>query len=92
MALSVTVPALDCLKPCASLTELDDAQFYAVLINLLVENSGSTLPQISAGLSTTALNDAVLTARCSLEAYGPQLPKASPQTLKALALYLAQSL
>lgn len=92
MALSVTIPAIDCTPTCDTLTELDDAQFYSVLINLLVENSGSTLPQINAALSPADLSAAVNVARCSLEQFGVQLPTASPQTLKALALYLAQSL
>jgi hypothetical protein len=87
MHLPDTINSLGCVEVCFPTYELDEAAFYATLIDLLLTATGIEL----ADITTADLEDAVETARCNLQERTAFQPS-SPLALKAIALYLAQNL
>lgn len=87
MPIEDTITAVACVPICQSLTELDDAQFYALLIDKLATVADVDLPDITAA----DLVDAVEDARCGLQGR-IAFSEASPQTQKAIVLHLLASL
>lgn len=87
MALAATITAVDCVPVCDTLLELDDAQFYATLIDLLLTETGLSLSTITAAQLSTAVS----TARCNLQDR-VVFSTSSPMKQKAIIVYLAQQL
>jgi hypothetical protein len=84
MALQDTILALDCVRPCDTLRDLDDAAFFALLIDALSTASGIDIGDITGAQLTTAVDDAL----CDLQDRFV-FQQTNPQVLKAVALYLA---
>lgn len=82
MPIANTIVALGCVSPCDTLSELDDSQFFAVLINQLVEATGVSLADITA----MDLMEATQAAWC--EVGDRVVGDVSPMVLKATALHL----
>lgn len=87
MALSDTIVALNCVKPCPESLVFSDEQFFALLIDKLATAAGITLSEVTQGDLADATEDGL----CALQDRAPQLAVSS-ETLKALALYLAGEL
>lgn len=83
MAIGDTISALNCIVPCDTMRTLSDAQFLSVLIDRLVTASGVDIADITGPDLATAADDAL----CDLQDRVP-FYNASPETLKAVALYL----
>jgi hypothetical protein len=88
MAINATILALDCVRPCDTLRELDDAQFFSLLIERLAQASGTSI----ASITGAQLTDEITNDLCYELAETTTLPQASPMVLKAVALYLASQL
>lgn len=84
MALSDTITAINCVNPCDAPTSLSETQFLALLINKLSTATGIDLSDITSG----NLLDAVKGGLCELKDVAPAI-NASPETMRAIALYIA---
>jgi hypothetical protein len=84
MALDDTIRAIDCVRPCDTLREIDDASFYALMIDKLATNLDIPVSSLAGPDLTIAVDDAI----CELKERNV-LPQASPQTLKAILLHYA---
>lgn len=87
MALADTVVALSCVPICGENRVLSDAQFFLLLIDKLATQTGIAIGDITSGDLATAVNDGL----CDLEDR-VAFSDASPEKLKAIALYLADQL
>jgi hypothetical protein len=87
MALSDTATAINCLPVCPEARSLSEPQFLLLLIDFLATEAGIDIADITAGNLKTTVDDAY----CDLLDRG-YLFSASPETLRATALYLAQQL
>lgn len=87
MALADTITAIACVPQCDLITELDDSQFLALLIDGLATKAAVDLADITAANLTTAVDDAY----CSLQGR-TVYSEASPQAQKAIVLYLLSQL
>jgi hypothetical protein len=87
MAVADTVSALDCVPICPETRALSDAQFFALLIDKLATEAGVDLADITQADLLEASEDGF----CDLQGrvvFSTQ----SPETLKAIALYLVNQL
>lgn len=84
MALQETILALDCIRPCDTLRDIDDATFYALLIDKLSDLTATPIGSITGADLTTAMNSAI----CEV-ADAHVFQQANPQVLKAILLHLA---
>lgn len=84
MALSDTATAVNCVAVCDNARTLSESQFLLLLIDLLATEAGIDIADVTPADLKTTVDDAY----CDLQdrAY---LYSASPETLRALALYLA---
>jgi hypothetical protein len=87
MALNDTISAINCVPVCDTMRELSEAQFYSLLIDKLLTETGIDLADITAEDLATS-TDAGL---CDLLDRVP-FYNASPKAVKAVALYLADQL
>jgi hypothetical protein len=87
MALATTVSAVDCIAVCDTTFALSDAQFYLVLIDALATAAGVDITDIT----SANLNAATYDAMCDLEDR-IAFYNASPEQMKAIALYLVSQL
>jgi hypothetical protein len=87
MPIESTISALACVPFCDTLTELDDAQFYAVLIDKLATAADVDLADITAQQLTAAVE----TVRCDLQGR-TAFSEVEPQRLKAIVLHLLAQL
>jgi hypothetical protein len=83
MALATTVSAVDCVPVCDTTFALSDAQFFLILIDRLATAAGVDL----ADITSANLNAATYDAMCDLEDR-IAFYNASPEQMKAIALYL----
>jgi hypothetical protein len=84
MALFDTITALNCVTPCPESRSLSDQQALALIIDKLATAAGIEIADITSGDLLTATDDGL----CELLDRDPAL-SVSPETLKAIALYLA---
>lgn len=82
MPIADTIASLGCVSPCDTLSELDDSQFFAVLIDQLAGTTGVSLSDITA----MDLMEATQAAWC--EVGDRVVGDVSPMALKATALHL----
>lgn len=87
MAIQATVLALDCVRPCDTLRDIDDAAFYAILIDKLAGAAGVSIGSLEGVDLTTATDEAL----CDLQDRFV-FQQANPQVLKAIALHLVNQL
>jgi len=87
MPIPATVTALGCVPVCDFPTSLSEQQFFALLIDKLATEAGINLADITAGDLLEATEDGL----CALQDVVPAI-SASPETLRAIALYLAGKL
>lgn len=79
-----TITALNCVKPCDTALALSDQQFFALVADKLATAAGIDLSEVEPGDLLTATEDGL----CELLDQAPAI-SASPETLKALILFLA---
>lgn len=87
MAIATTVSAVDCVPVCDTTFALSDAQFFLILIDRLATAAGVDISDIT----SANLNEATYEAQCALEDR-VAFYNASPEQMKAIALYLLSEL
>lgn len=87
MPLSTTIPSIDCVPICDTTQFLDDPEFYSLLIDRLVTETGVSLASITQQQIATA----TIAAQCTLQDR-VVFPAASPEKLKSIIIYLSSLL